>query len=57
MCVKERMKCRKGMPEYKECTWKEIGYNGHPYLVKMDRNRKSCAKKRKWEWSVNKNLP
>lgn len=46
---KEIMRCRKGMPEYKECTWKEIGYYGHPYSIKLDRNWKSSANKRKWD--------
>lgn len=38
MCIKEIMRCRKEMPEYEECSWKEIGYYGHPFSVKMDKN-------------------
>lgn len=38
ICEKEIMRCRKGIPEYKECTWKETGCYGHPYSIKMDRN-------------------
>lgn len=39
MGVKEIMRCRKGMPECKECTWKEIGCCGHSYSVKTETER------------------
>lgn len=46
MCVKEIMRCKKAMPEYKGCTCKEKGYCGHPYSVKMGRKWKKTVQRK-----------